>query len=203
MAGSKRRAYNARPRPLSWLVCVRSPPWKVWETRCGRSWMTWPRWTQAGWSNTSARTGVSAPVIGWRTLVCRTATTSAPPWLSTSERMDFLCCPSESGLMRLLRGKHSTVCSRVWQPSYELAEGKARWRAGPIKEEGAGGLRSPSDPEAHTGTRRDTTWLGDTSQVTDTCGRPEDPLRPQVMVPVHTTVAPVPDADRTAPIQEE
>jgi len=39
--------------------------------------------------------------------------------------------------------------------------------------------------------------------VTETCGLPEEPLRPQLIVQVQTTVAPVSDADMTAPIQEE
>lgn len=95
------------------------------------------------------------------------------------------------------------VLRRVWQQYYELSEGKARWRAGPDKEEGEGVIRSPYDPEAQTGKKRETTWLGYKVHVTETCGLPEEPLCPQLIVQVQTTVAPVSDADMTAPIQEE
>jgi transposase len=68
---------------------------------------------------------------------------------------------------------------------------------------GDGVIRSPYDPEAQTGKKRETTWLGYKVHVTETCGLPEEPLRPQLIVQVQTTAAPVSDADMTAPIQEE
>ena len=50
---------------------------------------------------------------------------------------------------------------QVWQQYYDLSGGKAKWRAGPLADEGEGIIRSPSDPEARTGKKRETTWLGD------------------------------------------
>lgn len=95
------------------------------------------------------------------------------------------------------------ILRQVWKQYDEGSGGKATWRAGPCKEDGEGVIRSPSDPEAQTGKKRETTWLGYNVHLTETCGRPEEPLRPQLMVQVHTTVAPVPDAEMTAPMQEK
>jgi transposase len=95
------------------------------------------------------------------------------------------------------------VLRRVWKQYYEVSGGKAKWRAGPCKEDGEGVIRSPYDTEAQTGKKRETTWLGYKVHLTETCGLPEEPMRPQLIVQVQTTVAPIPDADMTAPIQEE
>jgi transposase len=95
------------------------------------------------------------------------------------------------------------VLRQVWKQYYEVSAGKAKWRAGPCKEDGEGVIRSPYDPEAQTGKKRETTWLGYKVHVTEICGLPEELLRPQLIVHVQTTVAPVSDADMTAPIQEE
>ncbi len=58
------------------------------------------------------------------------------------------------------------VLRQVWQQYYELSEGEAKWRAGPHKEDGEGVIRSPYDPEAQTGKKRETTWLGYKIHVT-------------------------------------
>jgi transposase len=115
--------------------------------------------------------------------------------LATLEQADAPASGKELASVKVLR--------QVWQQYDELSEGKARWRAGPDKEDGEGVIRSPYDPEAQTGKKRETTWLGYKVHVTETCGLPEEPLRPQLIVQVQTTVAPIPDADMTAPIQEE
>ncbi len=52
------------------------------------------------------------------------------------------------------------VLRQVWKQYYEVSGGKAKWRAGPCKEDGEGVIRSPYDPEAQTGKKRETTWLG-------------------------------------------
>jgi transposase len=95
------------------------------------------------------------------------------------------------------------VLRQVWQQYYELSEGEAKWRAGPHKEDGEGVIRSPYDPEAQTGKKRETTWLGYKVHLTETCGLPEEPLCPHLIVQVQTTVAPIPDAEMTAIIQQE
>jgi transposase len=92
---------------------------------------------------------------------------------------------------------------QVWQQYYELSGGKARWRAGPSKADGEGVIRSPYDPEAQTGKKRETTWLGYKVHLTETCGLPEEPMRPNLIVQVQTTVAPVPDAEMTPIIEEK
>jgi transposase len=56
--------------------------------------------------------------------------------------------------------KSVQVLRQVWQQYYELSEGQARWRAGPHQEDREGVIRSPYDPEAQTGKKRETTWLG-------------------------------------------
>ena len=50
---------------------------------------------------------------------------------------------------------------QVWQQYYDLAGGKAKWRAGPQENAEEGIIRSPYDAEARTGKKRETTWLGD------------------------------------------
>jgi transposase len=64
-------------------------------------------------------------------------------------------------------------------------------------------IRSPYDPEAQTGKKRETTWLGYKVHLTETCGISEDPMRPHLIVQVQTTVAPVADAAMTSTIQEK
>jgi transposase len=53
------------------------------------------------------------------------------------------------------------VLRQVWQQYYDLSAGKARWRAGPQASGKEGIIRSPYDPEAQTGKKREVTWLGD------------------------------------------
>ena len=52
------------------------------------------------------------------------------------------------------------LLKQVWQQYYDLAGGKAKWRAGPQASEDEGIIRSPSDPEAQTGKKRETIWFG-------------------------------------------
>jgi len=96
---------------------------------------------------------------------------------------------------------------QVWQQYYDLSDGKANWRAGPQAEEDEGIIRSPYDPEARTSKKREMTWLGYKVHLTETCAITEEAGRtgmtPHLIVQVHTTVAPVPDVQMTAPIQAE
>jgi transposase len=94
------------------------------------------------------------------------------------------------------------ILSQVWNQSDEVSGDQATWRAGPWKQEGEGVIRSPDDSEAQTGKKRETTWLGYTVHLTETCGEPAETMRPHVMVHVQTTAAPVPDAEMTIPLQE-
>ena len=49
---------------------------------------------------------------------------------------------------------------QVWQQYDDLSGGKAKWRAGPQAGESEGIIRSPYDPEARTGKKRETTGFG-------------------------------------------
>ncbi|HVU65956.1 MAG TPA: IS1182 family transposase [Ktedonobacteraceae bacterium] len=93
------------------------------------------------------------------------------------------------------------VLRRVWKQYYEVVGGKAKWRAGPQAEEGEGVIRSPYDPQAQTGKKRETVWLGYKVHLTETCAPASPTPTPNLIVQVHTTVAPVPDGEMIAPIQ--
>jgi transposase len=97
---------------------------------------------------------------------------------------------------------------QVWQQYYDLSGGKAKWRAGPQASESEGIIRSPYDPEARTGKKRDQTWLGYKVHFTETCAMQQSEQEqatpiPHLIVQVLTTVAPVQDVEMTALIQEE
>ena len=97
---------------------------------------------------------------------------------------------------------------QVWQQYYDLSGGTANWRAGPLISSGNGIIRSPYDPEARTGKKREMTWFGYKVHLTETCAleTTEDgqaQAMPQLIVEVQTTVANVQDVDMTAVIQED
>ena len=100
------------------------------------------------------------------------------------------------------------LLKQVWQQYYDLSDGQIKWRAGPQAHEGEGIIRSPYDPEAQTGKKRETTWFGYKVHVTETCAletseHPQAPPMPQLIVQVQTTVANVQDVELLATIQEE
>ncbi len=97
---------------------------------------------------------------------------------------------------------------QVWQQYYDLSGGTAKWRAGPQDSSGEGIIRSPYDPEARTGKKRETTWFGYKVHLTETCAMEttEDAqarAMPQLIVQVQTTVANVQDVDMTQVIQQD
>ena len=100
------------------------------------------------------------------------------------------------------------LLQQVWQQYYDLSGGKAKWRAGPQASDDEGIFRSPYDPQAQTGKKRDQTWLGYKVHFTETCALQESEQEqampiPHLIVQVQTTVAPVQDVEVTATIQEE
>jgi transposase len=100
------------------------------------------------------------------------------------------------------------ILKRVWEQYYDLSSGKANWRAGPIKGVEEGIIRSPYDPEAASGKKRETVWLGYKVHLTETCGletteQTQAEAIPQLIVQVQTTVANVQDVEMTATIQED
>ncbi len=62
----------------------------------------------------------------------------------------------------------------------------------------------PVRPRSANGQKAGNDMAGVTSvHLTETCGLPEEPLCPHLIVQVQTTVAPIPDAEMTAIIQQE
>ena len=57
---------------------------------------------------------------------------------------------------------------------------------------------SPYDPEAHYGTKQDTSWVGYKVHLTESC----DEDQPNLITHVETTVAPQSDANMTEAIHE-
>ncbi len=97
---------------------------------------------------------------------------------------------------------------QVWQQYYDLSGGKAKWRDGPQANQKEGIIRSPYDPEARTGKKRETMWLGYKVHLTETCAletteAPVENNLPQLITDVQTTVATVPDVQMTSLIQED
>jgi transposase len=97
---------------------------------------------------------------------------------------------------------------QIWHQYYDLSGGKVRWRAGPQAKEDEGIIRSPYDPQARTGKKRDTTWFGYKVHLTETCAlegaeKSQARLLPQLIVQVETTVANVQDVEMTQLIQED
>ena len=100
------------------------------------------------------------------------------------------------------------LLQKVWQQYYDLSGGTAKWRAGPQESSGEGIIRSPYDPQARTGKKREMTWFGYKVHLTETCAMEttEDVqvrVMPQLIVQVQTTVANVQDVDMTQVIQED
>jgi hypothetical protein len=114
---------------------------------------------------------------------------------NTRARRERLCAQSGGApACRRCDGSGPTVS---WQ---------ATWRVGPQAAEGERVVRSPSDPEAQPGKKRETVWLGDTVHLTETGdppGRTEQARTcPNRMVDGQRTVASINEWDRTAAIQE-
>jgi transposase len=117
------------------------------------------------------------------------------------QRLDALDAPA--GLAQL---PSVQVLRQVWQQYYDLSSGQARWRAGPQAAPGEGVVRSPYDPEAQSGKKRETVWFGYKIHLTETCAQSDDveqaTASPHLLVDVQTTVAPLNDWEMTAVIQE-
>lgn len=97
------------------------------------------------------------------------------------------------------------VLKQVWAQYYDLSSGKAKWRAGPQEQTEEGVLRSPYDPEARIGKKREIHWLGYKVHLTETCEEQgeEAGSPPQLIVAVQTSVGNVQDVEMTATILED
>ncbi len=97
---------------------------------------------------------------------------------------------------------------QIWQQYYDVSGGKVKWRAGPQASADEGIIRSPYDPEARTGKKRETIWFGYKVHLTETCALEgskdaQGQVLPQLIVQVETTVANVQDVEITQTIQED
>ncbi len=88
---------------------------------------------------------------------------------------------------------------RVWLQNYTWAdEGSLRWRAEKEVPPASIAIRSPYDPEAHYGKKREASWLGYKIHFTETC----DLELPRLITHVETTLAPVQDVSVTTAIHD-
>lgn len=90
------------------------------------------------------------------------------------------------------------MLGEVWQQYYDLSQGAAKWRGEPVAKGQAGVIRSPYDPEARSGKKREHIWFGYKAHVTETCD--DDPKRPHLITHVETTVACMTEVEMTAVI---
>ena len=135
-----------------------------------------------------------------RTALAQQIGTDGLQLLQALERSDAPAGLKDEASVQLLR--------QVWQQYYDLSKGQAKWRAGPQESSGEGIVRSPYDPEARTGKKREMTWFGYKAHLTETCVAEETEATqvcaiPQLIVQVETTVANVQDVEVTDSIQED
>jgi transposase len=78
------------------------------------------------------------------------------------------------------------LLERIVAQHYEIKEGKAHWRAGPVVNN-EDRVISPYDPEARSSRKRETVWVGYKVHLSETCD--QNPDAPQVITNVHTTPA--------------
>lgn len=90
------------------------------------------------------------------------------------------------------------MLGEVWQQYYDLSQGPAKWRGDPVTTGKGGVIRSPYDPEARSGKKREHIWFGYKAHLTETCEA--DPKSPHLVTHVETTVACLTDVEMTAVI---
>jgi transposase len=88
------------------------------------------------------------------------------------------------------------ILRRVWLQQYYIEDDQIQWREAGNLPSAPFMLESPYDVEAHYSEKRETTWKGYKLHVTETC----DVDRPNLIVHVATTLAPVPDVAMLEPI---
>jgi transposase len=87
---------------------------------------------------------------------------------------------------------------QMWAHQYTQQEGRVRLRTARELPPAGERFDLPSDPEAHYGHKRTTTWTGYKVHLTETC----DPHAPHLITHVETTSASTTDVTMTAPIHE-
>ncbi|MHB6904768.1 IS1182 family transposase [Streptomyces sp. DB-54] len=78
---------------------------------------------------------------------------------------------------------------RTWVQQFQYIDGVVRWRESKDLPPGLIRLRTPYEPEARTGAKRDLGWSGYKVHLSETC----EPDAPHLITHVHTTPAPVND----------
>ncbi|MET7766251.1 transposase [Streptomyces sp. NPDC005393] len=92
------------------------------------------------------------------------------------------------------------ILRQVWVHHYYWdAAGRLRWRDGRALPPASLRFDSPYDTDAHYCVKRDTAWSGYGAHLTETC----DTDRPEVVVHVATTIAPVQDGELTERIHDD
>ena len=78
---------------------------------------------------------------------------------------------------------------RTWVQQFHHVDGVVRWREPKNTPPGLIRLRTPHEPEARTGAKRDLGWSGYKVHLSETC----EPDAPHLITHIHTTAAPVRD----------
>ncbi len=92
------------------------------------------------------------------------------------------------------------ILRQVWVHHYYWdVRGRLRWRDGHALPPASLRFDSPYDTDAHYCVKRDTAWSGYRVHLTETC----DVERPEVVVHVATTIAPVQDGELTEQIHDD
>ncbi|KOG56908.1 transposase [Streptomyces griseoflavus] len=78
---------------------------------------------------------------------------------------------------------------QTWVQQFQRVEGVVRWREPKNTPSGLIRLRTPHEPEARTGAKRDLGWSGYKVHLSETC----EPDAPHLITHIHTTPAPVTD----------
>ncbi|TGZ16017.1 hypothetical protein DV517_09900 [Streptomyces sp. S816] len=78
---------------------------------------------------------------------------------------------------------------QTWVQQFHQADGAVRWREPKDLPPGMIRLRTPHEPEARTGAKRDLGWSGYKVHLSETC----EPDAPHLITHIHTTAAPVTD----------
>lgn len=89
------------------------------------------------------------------------------------------------------------ILRQVWVQNYAREGDGVQWRTEADLPPAALAIRSPHDPQARLGQKRDLLWLGYKVHLTETC----DPDRPHLITGVEASAAPVPDSALTGVIQ--
>ena len=87
----------------------------------------------------------------------------------------------------------------VWLQNYQIQGDQIAWRDSDNVPPASLFVRTPHDPEARIGVKREEYWLGYKTHLTETC----DPDLPPIITDVRTTPAPTPDGEVIAPIHKD